>query len=108
MSDEMEKQLAVLREKYLASLPSKVNGIRSLWVNILKDKDLLGVDDMHRMAHSISGSGATFGATQVSQSAKSLENYIKACISDECVFEAENISQIETLLSDLEGFVSEG
>lgn len=104
----MEKQLALLREKYLVSLPNKVNDIRVLWESLLENKDLESIAVMHRMAHSLSGSGATFGVDLVAQSAKILENHIKDCGSNELFFNPENISQSEKLLSDLEDRVSAG
>lgn len=108
MSDEMEKQLALLKEKYLASLPNKIRDIRTLWEVLVEKKNLAGLEELHRMAHSLSGSGATFGAAHVSILAKELENHVKEFVSDVRIFEPENISQIDVLLNNLEGILSEG
>lgn len=107
MPDEMEKQLAILRGKYMASLPDKIGALRRLWNDAVKEKNIEGLSELHRMAHGLSGSGATFGATHVSQAAKKLEIYIKPFIVDYKIFEAKKTSEVEVLLAGLEGVVSE-
>lgn len=61
-----------LRQKYLASLEEKAGVIKALWEQFLQgDRSVL--PEIKRHAHSLKGSGATFGFAEISESGKQLE-----------------------------------
>jgi HPt (histidine-containing phosphotransfer) domain-containing protein len=80
MSPE-EKQMADMLEKlradYSASLPGKLERIEALWSDLVAGRaELTQLEDLLRMAHTIAGSGATFGQPAVSQAARELELFL--------------------------------
>ena len=106
MSSEMEKQLAKMKENYVASLPDKFGAIRSLWVQVSVDKNHDGIAEIHRMAHSLSGSGATFDQLVVSEKAKILENYLKENSAEAGIFEGEHVDAVDDHLKNLEATIA--
>lgn len=64
--------LEELQKKYLASLEEKSETIKSLWEQFLQgDKSVL--EEIRRHAHSLKGSGATFGFPEISEAGRQLE-----------------------------------
>ena len=99
MPNEMEAQLAILKEKYVASLPEKIGCIRLLWETLNEEKDETRLEELHRMIHSLSGSGATFGQVQLSQLAKKLELYIKEHMSIGDMFDETTKAEVDKRLA---------
>lgn len=106
MSSEMERQLAILKEKYIASLPEKVGSVCMLWESISEDNDATRLEELHRMAHSLSGSGATYDQVQLSQSAKKLELCIKDHMAAGDIFDDVTKDEITVLLDLLVDSIS--
>ncbi len=106
MSSEMEKQLAVLKEKYIASLPEKIGKIRDLWESQCAGKDTSRLDEFHRMVHSLTGSSATLGVMKISEESKILENCISQNLTADDFFSPASLEEIERLLGSLEGTMS--
>jgi diguanylate cyclase (GGDEF)-like protein len=74
-------QLAVLRESYVQQLPEKLQQIQSTWTSLLEDQsNRETLRTLHRMAHSLTGSGATFGLDEVSAKARVLERKLKTLV----------------------------
>lgn len=101
--DKILEQLAALRTRYGAELPAKIahiragfDALRSLW-------DAEGLRTLHRQAHSLTGSGATFGYAAVSQAARKLEQSLKTCIDSGNQAAPEDWSAWDQQLVDLEG-----
>jgi len=105
MSNEMQNQLAILKEKYITALPSKIDAIRVLWTDIHTTKNPERLEELHRMAHSLAGSGATFDQVHVSKCSKDLENFIKKHASTNDIFEPEQISEVDLRLHKLENSI---
>ena len=106
MSNEMEDQLAKLKANYVAALPAKIDAIRTLWTTVCESKNSEGVGELHRMAHSLAGSGATFDQASVSKYAKDLENYIKDNSSDQSIFDGVHFTEVENRLQQLENSIA--
>ena len=64
----IQQKLLALREDYLNHLPANLSAIADLWASLSQhwDKDTLAT--LQRQAHSLAGSGATFGFTGISAS----------------------------------------
>jgi diguanylate cyclase (GGDEF)-like protein len=84
--------MQALRNLYRKNLPEKLEEIRALWESIQQaDKfDAEAFHTLHRMVHSLTGSGATFGLTEISTTARVMETTIK-----------ENLHSVEKLPADL-------
>jgi PAS domain S-box-containing protein len=81
---DVAKKLAALQLTFKQQLPDKISEIRHLWEalgqNTMNDA---GLGNMHRMAHSLAGSSATFGAVTVSNIAQELEKALKLFLNEQ-------------------------
>ena len=74
MNVDIQAKLREFQQTYQAALPKKMLEIQNHWEFLRTDKwDWEVVDKIARIAHSLSGSGATFGFAQLSQAARDLE-----------------------------------
>ncbi len=79
----VQQQLAELARLYAAQLPAKVTDMRALLHALLTEGwDQTRGEDLHRMAHSLAGTGGTMGLHQVSQCARQLEVLLKRTLQD--------------------------
>ena len=105
---DVKKQLAALQQAFKLSLPAKLSTIEQLWKDICQAKNgETTLADLHRDAHSLSGSGGTFGAATISLAARELEQIIKLLLADpEQVRSISSVTseisqQVDTLISQL-------
>lgn len=101
--DKILEQLAALRTRYGAELPAKIAHIRAGFDALQKCWDTETLRTLHRQAHSLTGSGATFGYAAVSQAARKLEQSLKLRIESDNPPGVEDWSAWERHLVDLEG-----
>ncbi len=75
--DELSRTIAKLRADYAAELPDTVAQMENLWRRLI-DGELssLRLAELARMAHSITGSGTTFGLPDASRAARELELFL--------------------------------
>ncbi|TSA12645.1 MAG: Hpt domain-containing protein [Betaproteobacteria bacterium] len=75
--DELGRAIDKLRADYAAQLPHTVTQMEDLWRCIVAaEAPLVRQAELIRMAHSISGSGTTFGIPGVSRAARALELFL--------------------------------
>ncbi|MDH5393005.1 MAG: response regulator [Gammaproteobacteria bacterium] len=85
---EIISELAQLQQLFLQKLPVQIADMKLLWsevsasVNQQAATDITKLAELHRMAHSLAGSGGTFGAESVSSSARELEQQLKLSIAE--------------------------
>jgi len=77
----LEEQLRVLSDGYARKLPEKLAQIGALWGAVRDDAPaswpLDALSNLHRMLHSLAGSGTTFGFAEVSKHARRAEIVLK-------------------------------
>ena len=73
---QLQQQLKVLRQSYAEELPAKIDAIKRELHRIQQHSDEAGLKELIRMAHSLAGSGATFGFASVSHIALRLEEML--------------------------------
>lgn len=109
--DDVQQQLALLAQGYVARLPESVGALRAAWdaatAGAVSDvgEDSRGGDALAQMrhrAHKLSGSGATFGLPQVSGAARDLEVYLDDVIDSGGGLGLEQRERIGQLLGALE------
>jgi len=94
---DIEQKLTSLQAEFKRTLPDKVANIEQLWDSLLAgNANDSAIIDCHRMAHSLVGSGATFGATIISKVSRELEQVFKTHIN-----QSELSSEIKSVISDL-------
>lgn len=98
---DIEKKLASLQADFKFTLSEKVNDIEILWNSILEgNADESAIEDCHRMAHTLAGSGGTFGAIAVTTASRELIDTFKS-ISYEIKLSSDIKLVITTLISNL-------
>lgn len=103
---DLEIRLAEIKRSYIAELPAKAADIEAVWRKVQAgDWEPASVHELHRMVHSLAGSGATFGFAALSHSARALEIPINSLAhaetADVVAVRAEIPLLIEALLADL-------
>jgi len=74
---EFEEKLQSLAAMYAERLPNKISEIEKVWQRLQNEWDQDGLVVMHRLVHSLSGSGKTFGFADLSIKARILEQNLK-------------------------------
>ena len=81
---ELNKKLDKLRQQYYKKLPNELTVIKSLSVEIangnFRHTDL---EELHSRLHKLAGSGGTFGLSELSQKAHSLEQQLKHWLNND-------------------------
>ncbi|MDH4276273.1 MAG: Hpt domain-containing protein, partial [Gammaproteobacteria bacterium] len=74
---DLEEQLQVLRQQYVGQLPKKFAEIAEHWRQLRAQDDATLRATLHRLTHSLAGSGATYGFPDISTAARRAENLFK-------------------------------
>lgn len=79
---QIEEKLASLQANFKNTLPTKVEKIKQLWDSVVVgEANESAIADCHRMAHTLVGTGGTFGAVVVSTTARELEQALKLLVN---------------------------
>lgn len=98
----LQAKLERLCDAYAAQLPEKLKHIEQMWKQLPKDSwDGDGFQTLHRMVHSLTGSGKTFGFTLLSDVARNLEEHLKQIVQTETVLSEDQRQHIQKLMSEL-------
>ena len=101
-SRDVQVRLKALNEMYAAQLPEKLGQLEAAWHRLEKPEwDEEGWTALHRMVHSLTGSGKTFGFSLLSDVAHKLEQTLKQPLQEKCAPEEEQRKLISVLLSEL-------
>lgn len=80
---DVASELAILQQLFHEQLPLQITNIENLWLSITDGAlDSVKLTDLHRMVHSLAGSGGTFGAMPISAAARELEQALKSLATD--------------------------
>lgn len=94
---DIAQQLASLQAEFKRSLPEKISELELLWNLFLQDEgNDSAINGCHRMAHSLVGSGGTFGAVIVSTASRELEHTLSLLIHDE-----NSLDESKSIINDL-------
>lgn len=98
----IEEKIATLQADFKSTLPGKVDDIEQRWNSISENQvDQSVIFDCHRIAHTLVGSGGTFGAAKVSTAARELEQALKLLIQEKTVLSSEYKSIVSRLILKL-------
>lgn len=104
MADPIELQatLKILCNAYAAQLPEKLKQLEQVWEQLPQDSwDEEGFQTLHRMVHSLTGSGKTFGFSLLSDAARNLEERLKQLAQAKTALSEQQNSHIHELMSKL-------
>ena len=99
---DLQAKLKLLGDAYAAQLPEKLKQIEQAWEQLPQDSwDEGGFQNLHRMVHSLTGTGKIFGFALLSDVARNLEAYLKQLVQAKTVPGEEQRKRIQVLLSEL-------
>lgn len=97
----LQQRLAELQALFQQQLPGRLAEIRRSWQQLNGHWDAEELTRLHRMCHSLAGSGGTFGAHDVGQAARALEQRLKALTGSDARPDERSVQQLEALLETL-------
>lgn len=98
----LQAKLERLCDAYAAQLPEKLKHIEQVWEQLPQDNwDGEGFQTLHRMVHSLTGSGKTFGFTLLSDVARNLEEHLRQVVQTETILNEDQRQHIQKLMSEL-------
>lgn len=101
---ELQAKLNKLNDAFSRQIPERMQQLNQAWAMIKSEEhyDQQKFEDFHRMAHSLTGAGKTFGFEQISDDARALEIVLRECAARAQPLTAADREQIETCLSVLQ------
>ena len=106
LNESIQAQLAAVRQGFVDQLPQRISTIKAAYDDWRQDgavPESLG--EFHRLIHSLTGAGATFGFMKLSEVARSLEVLLKSLQDDAAEVEG-SIEQIDVLLKEIQNAVT--
>lgn len=98
----LQAALKALSGDYAAKLPEKLGQIEQTWERLQQEGwNAENLEDLHRMVHSLSGSGKTFGFTLLGDVARNLEMRLKLLAQGQKAPDEVEARHIQVLLSEL-------
>lgn len=99
---ELQAKLKAMSDDYAAQLPGKLGNIEQAYAQLSGDGwNEEGFQTLHRIVHSLTGSGKTFGFSLLSDVARNLEEYLKQIVQAGAPPDEEQRKRIQVLLSEL-------
>lgn len=107
ISPALQAQLDVLREAYAAKLDDKISQICNEWSAFMEHEagteKTEVLENLHRITHTLAGSGATFGFPAVSLAARRAEKVMKSLVQGgpSVPIAEDQVAEIEAALREL-------
>lgn len=100
--NDLAAKMKVLCDAYAAQLPAKLTQLEQVWRQLPRDVwDEEGFQTLHRMVHSLAGSGTTFGFPLLSELARELENELKQVTQHKTPLSAAQHIHIDSKIAEL-------
>lgn len=104
-----ELHLEKLKGEYKTQLPDRLEAITSDWQSLTSQWKPDVIVTLHRNVHSLIGSSGTFGFTDISKTARTLEDLLKPLLqekSEHYKLDADLIFSIETIIATLTSVIT--
>src|SRR5215212_10506471 len=96
-------ELKELQEYFAGRLPERLADLEEAWAAVAASGWETGsVRTLHRLVHSLTGAGSTFGYPEVSRTARGLERFLKAVLDAGGPSAEEAAGQVERLLEGVQ------
>ena len=100
--NELQAKLKILCDAFAAQLPEKLKQLEQVWEQLpLYSWDEEGFQTLHRMVHSLTGSGKTFGFALLSDVARNLEDHLKHFLIAKTALNGQQRSYLQGLMMEL-------
>ena len=106
---DIQEQLRALRVSYADQLPEKLQEIETRWQTLNAGEwDPASAEVLHRLTHSLAGSGSTFGFPKLGEIARSIEQLLKIWLQETLIPNDEQRARVGNLLGNLHQAASIG
>lgn len=96
------EQFVLLRQEYGHQLSARISELDGIWQELaLETRDRVQLVELHRRAHSLAGSGGTFGFSTLSKVARLLEGYLTTLIDQDTITTSLQHDQISACIERL-------
>lgn len=100
--DDFQLKLKMLSDSYAVQLPQKLEQIEQAWNELpIAAWDEEAFQSLHRMVHSLSGSGKTFGFAVLGAAARNLEDALQPLAQAKATSDEAQRKNIRALLDEL-------
>lgn len=100
--NDFQLKLKMLSDSYAVQLPQKLEQIELAWIELpIAAWDEEAFQSLHRMVHSLSGSGKTFGFAALSLAARNLEDALQPLAQAKVTPDEAQRTNIRALLDEL-------
>ncbi len=96
--DSIEAQLAAVKQGFIDQLPNRMQSIfeaQKTW--LISTGNGPELEEYHRLVHSLTGSSATFGLTQISADSRALEQHLKT-LKEKTKHDNKDLAEVKRLL----------
>jgi chemotaxis protein histidine kinase CheA len=100
MADQSTDRYAALRRTYANQLGRTMDAIRQDWARFRRDADLDAAERVRASIHRLTGSGATFGFSDLSEAARETEGLLEWMASDGSL-PGKGVHRVEAALTTL-------
>ena len=97
----LQEKLRELRVAYAAQLPEKIRQIEECWAKTQARWDEEALQTLHRMVHSLTGSGATFGFAELSVATRVLAEDINGILKQKTPASQEQCANLQRQIAAL-------
>lgn len=101
LTQELQQRLNELQLIFQQQLPGRLDELRQCWQQLMESWNSEELGRLHRICHSLAGSGGSFGAYQLGQAARALEQRLKAQLAEGERPDANTMRQLQQLLDEL-------
>lgn len=99
----LSPEIATLRREYRDKLPLKVRDIRELWHALRHAQhDADRLHSLYRLTHNLTGSGTSFGCTEISTAANRVQSLLKTLSSRDSPPTPEEVKRVDAAIETLE------
>jgi HPt (histidine-containing phosphotransfer) domain-containing protein len=102
-NENIQEKLEKVRLSYISTLVDKRHNINTQWNSLKQNWEQESYDNMYMIIHGIAGSAETFGFPELTQSARSVIDYLKENKQD--LPSAELIQTLENKIISLTGLM---
>ncbi|WP_124949641.1 GGDEF domain-containing response regulator [Sulfuriferula thiophila] len=104
MNDQqLREKLRAIRANFAEQLPQRLAGLDAELVNLRAEGwSKAQLEVVHRLVHTLTGSGATFGFTALSDTARTLEVFLKLWLDNQHAPTAEQQCELSVLWEELQ------
>ena len=99
----IEEKLQALRNEYASELPGQISDIYGYWERVLANPaDQEAKNMLLRICHNLSGTGASFGFSTLSQRTREIEHCLRPVAEINHDIDNQELTKISDLISQLE------